>query len=40
MDGLWFDVERRYNSTLRILKVYGRRLWFDVERRYNSTFKF
>ena len=34
---LWFDVERRYNSTENILQCNFPLLWFDVERRYNST---
>ncbi len=34
---LWFDVERRYNSTVRQYLYIPITLWFDVERRYNST---
>ena len=34
---LWFDVERRYNSTDWTNRVIAQGVWFDVERRYNST---
>ena len=34
---LWFDVEKRYNTTLRFLLCKGIALWFDVEKRYNTT---
>ena len=34
---LWFDVERRYNSTSVCNNIRNYKLWFDVERRYNST---
>ena len=34
---LWFDVEKRYNTTY--LSLFGSLflLWFDVEKRYNTT---
>ena len=35
---LWFDVERRYNSTRPDFLSNRPQLWFDVERRYNSTY--
>ena len=35
--GLWFDVERRYNTTRNAYFVSSFLLWFDVERRYNTT---
>ena len=35
--GLWFDVEKRYNTTInRIINITSK-LWFDVEKRYNTT---
>ena len=34
---LWFDVEKRYNTTCVLLYIYGYGLWFDVEKRYNTT---
>ena len=35
--GLWFDVEKRYNTTPYVLIKLLRGLWFDVEKRYNTT---
>ena len=37
---LWFDVEKRYNTTKNQNKSSDRQLWFDVEKRYNTTYKF
>ena len=34
---LWFDVEKRYNTTDKVLTVQPSMLWFDVEKRYNTT---
>ena len=34
---LWFDVERRYLTTLSLYQQKGKELWFDVERRYLTT---
>ena len=34
---LWFDVEKRYNTTRGNLDNDTRMLWFDVEKRYNTT---
>ena len=34
---LWFDVEKRYNTTKRGAKKANDQLWFDVEKRYNTT---
>ncbi len=34
---LWFDVEKRYNTTRVIELLKGSLLWFDVEKRYNTT---
>ena len=35
--GLWFDVEKRYNTTLGSMMLASIWLWFDVEKRYNTT---
>ena len=34
---LWFDVEKRYNTTIQTFKDRNDLLWFDVEKRYNTT---
>ena len=34
---LWFDVEKRYNTTIWKKKRGVSLLWFDVEKRYNTT---
>ena len=34
---LWFDVEKRYNTTFGVFEKIGIKLWFDVEKRYNTT---
>ena len=34
---LWFDVEKRYNTTLHSFDRPHLKLWFDVEKRYNTT---
>ena len=34
---LWFDVEKRYNTTLIVRLSRLSWLWFDVEKRYNTT---
>ena len=34
---LWFDVEKRYNTTSSFCIPKLRQLWFDVEKRYNTT---
>ncbi len=34
---LWFDVEKRYNTTSKLFKIILDLLWFDVEKRYNTT---
>ena len=34
---LWFDVEKRYNTTLSSHIFPYPQLWFDVEKRYNTT---
>ena len=34
---LWFDVEKRYNTTELREYIEYNRLWFDVEKRYNTT---
>ena len=34
---LWFDVEKRYNTTVTNITYSRVRLWFDVEKRYNTT---
>ena len=34
---LWFDVEKRYNTTGHLLSDGHTKLWFDVEKRYNTT---
>ena len=34
---LWFDVEKRYNTTRPFKATHSSRLWFDVEKRYNTT---
>ena len=34
---LWFDVEKRYNTTIRLEPMTFIQLWFDVEKRYNTT---
>ena len=34
---LWFDVEKRYNTTDREAIMNNVLLWFDVEKRYNTT---
>ena len=34
---LWFDVEKRYNTTAIADKYAVSELWFDVEKRYNTT---
>ena len=35
---LWFDVEKRYNTTFSFSGRQRPLLWFDVEKRYNTTF--
>ena len=35
--GLWFDVEKRYNTTSLFVGLHFGQLWFDVEKRYNTT---
>ena len=35
--GLWFDVERIWETTKRETKVNGVMLWFDVERIWETT---
>ena len=35
---LWFDVEKRYNTTLESKHTAASQLWFDVEKRYNTTY--
>ena len=37
MRKLWFDVEERYNTTLKSCFFLIIKLWFDVEERYNTT---
>ena len=34
---LWFDVEKRYNTTVKEANQLADKLWFDVEKRYNTT---
>ncbi len=34
---LWFDVEKRYNTTGQKDATIVSVLWFDVEKRYNTT---
>ena len=34
---LWFDVEKRYNTTVGGITFDFDGLWFDVEKRYNTT---
>ena len=34
---LWFDVEKRYNTTCPYYHLADTQLWFDVEKRYNTT---
>ena len=34
---MWFDVEKRYNTTISLVIYYTLQLWFDVEKRYNTT---
>ena len=34
---LWFDVEKRYNTTPDVVGKVLVELWFDVEKRYNTT---
>ena len=34
---LWFDVEKRYLTTLFISLYQKEKLWFDVEKRYLTT---
>ena len=34
---LWFDVEKRYNTTVNDAAGWSNELWFDVEKRYNTT---
>ena len=34
---LWFDVEKRYNTTGHPDTAAVLGLWFDVEKRYNTT---
>ncbi len=34
---LWFDVEKRYNTTSILSSCSIILLWFDVEKRYNTT---
>ena len=34
---LWFDVEKRYNTTNDWINLQSTKLWFDVEKRYNTT---
>ncbi len=34
---LWFDVEKRYNTTSTAKRSMRLMLWFDVEKRYNTT---
>ena len=34
---LWFDVEKRYNTTKALPIRKPIMLWFDVEKRYNTT---
>ena len=33
---LWFDVERRYKTISKQIKMLYGQLWFDVERRYKT----
>lgn len=33
---LWFDVEKRYDTTARHHHGLAAELWFDVEKRYNT----
>ena len=35
---LWFDVEKRYNTTVSYIISSYYLLWFDVEKRYNTTY--
>ena len=35
---LWFDVEKRYNTTRGSRKGIQGKLWLDVEKRYNTTY--
>ena len=37
MKPLWFDVEKRYNTTGGLPETLCAALWFDVEKRYNTT---
>ena len=37
-DWLWFDVEKRYNTTVMQDTIEQKVLWFDVEKRYNTIF--
>ena len=36
---LWFDVEKRYLTTIAARRCRWRQLWFDVEKRYLTTRK-
>ena len=36
---LWFDVEKRYNTTITAMAGIAHGLWFDVEKRYNTTLR-
>ena len=37
VQSLWFDVEKRYNTTVDPVGIDIKSLWFDVEKRYNTT---
>ncbi len=37
LQGLWFDVEQRYKTTLVTKFWKEQELWFDVEQRYKTT---
>ena len=36
---LWFDVEKRYNTTDQQQHRHASTLWFDVEKQYNTTYE-
>ena len=37
MNGLWFDVESKYDTTKINQHTYYYGLWFDVESKYDTT---
>ena len=36
MQGLWFDVEKRYKTIRTAVRRSVQQLWFDVEKRYKT----